>query len=234
MITTSWDDGHPMDFRIAELLHKYGLQGTFYVPQHNGSQQMMNETQVQELAKHFEIGGHTLNHVWLNDAHKKDWEPEIKGSYEWLKNITGAGPLSFCFPGGVYNAASLEAVFQSGYQLARTTELLSTATPFNQLLPTSLQVYEHSNFTYTKHLAKRAKWKRLVAKLLLMPATNLVKLTEHYLDKIQQEGGCFHLWGHSWEIEQQGLWKKLEEIFKVLSQRSDFTFLQNRQLLNRP
>ena len=31
-ITTSWDDGHPLDFRIAELLSEYRLRGTFYVP----------------------------------------------------------------------------------------------------------------------------------------------------------------------------------------------------------
>src|SRR4051794_21779274 len=31
-ITTSWDDGHPLDIRIAELLAKYDLPGTFYIP----------------------------------------------------------------------------------------------------------------------------------------------------------------------------------------------------------
>jgi len=31
-ITTSWDDGHPMDLRVAALLAKYGIAGTFYVP----------------------------------------------------------------------------------------------------------------------------------------------------------------------------------------------------------
>lgn len=31
-ITTSWDDGHPLDLRVAELLSEYHLQGTFYVP----------------------------------------------------------------------------------------------------------------------------------------------------------------------------------------------------------
>jgi hypothetical protein len=31
-ITTSWDDGHPSDLRVAELLIKHGLRGTFYVP----------------------------------------------------------------------------------------------------------------------------------------------------------------------------------------------------------
>jgi hypothetical protein len=28
-ITTSWDDGHPLDLRVAELLAKYGLKDTF-------------------------------------------------------------------------------------------------------------------------------------------------------------------------------------------------------------
>lgn len=30
IITTSWDDGHPLDLKIAELLDKYGINGTFY------------------------------------------------------------------------------------------------------------------------------------------------------------------------------------------------------------
>ena len=31
-MTTSWDDGHPLDYRIAEMLQEYGLRGTFYIP----------------------------------------------------------------------------------------------------------------------------------------------------------------------------------------------------------
>jgi hypothetical protein len=233
IITTSWDDGHPLDFKIAELLDKYNLSGTFYIPQHNGSQQMMPEAQMQELAKQFEIGGHTLNHVWLNNANHSQWEKEIKGSYHWLQQLLGKSPVSFCFPGGVYNPASLSAVFSYGYQLARSTELLSTNEPSTgHLMPTSLQVYEHTNLTYAKHLAKRGRWKKLANKLLVSPATDLVKLTETYLNKIETEGhGCFHLWGHSWEMEEFGLWKKLEDIFKVLSARKNFSFRSNSQLL---
>jgi peptidoglycan-N-acetylglucosamine deacetylase len=232
LITTSWDDGHPLDFRIAELLDKYGLQGTFYIPRHNGPQKMMTEGQVQELSRHFEVGGHTLNHVWLNRASENIWQAEIEGSRTWLKDVTGTAPVSFCFPGGVYNAASLNAVFHFGYRQARTTELLSTAEPAaSHLLPTSLQVYQHSNITYAKHLAKRHKWKKLLHKLFKTPATDLVTLTQYHLDKIEQEGGCFHLWGHSWEIEGLGLWKKLEDLLRVLSQRQHFTFATNKDLL---
>jgi hypothetical protein len=29
LLTTSWDGGHPLDFRIAEMLERYGLKGNF-------------------------------------------------------------------------------------------------------------------------------------------------------------------------------------------------------------
>lgn len=231
IITTSWDDGHPLDFRIAELLYKYNLPGTFYIPKHNGKQVMISEGQIRELAGTFEVGGHTLNHILLRTASEKVLEEEIRGCYNWLEDVLGYTPVSFCFPGGSFSKASLAAVFRYGYKLARTTELLSTATiPPDCLLPTSLQVFEHSNVTYTKHLAKRGKWKRLGAKLLRYPSTDLVTLTSQYLDKIEEDGGGFHLWGHSWEIEAFGLWNKLEELLRLLAARKDFAFVSNGQL----
>jgi peptidoglycan/xylan/chitin deacetylase (PgdA/CDA1 family) len=233
IITTSWDDGHELDFKIAGLLDKYNLQGTFYIPKNNGAQSIISESQMRQLAKSFEIGGHTLNHVRLYTKNEQILEQEIHGSYNWLANVLGERPFSFCFPGGVYNSTSLQAVFKHGYKLARTTELLSTALPHaNRPLCTTLQLYRHSNATYAKHLAKRFKWQRLAAKLLYSNTADLLRLTNFYIDKIEAEGGCFHLWGHSWEIEEFGLWNKLEEVFKLLSNRSDFTCVPNQQLLH--
>ena len=54
-ITTSWDDGHQLDLRVAELLTKYRLHGTFYIPKaaENGT---MKTAQIRELSRAFEIG----------------------------------------------------------------------------------------------------------------------------------------------------------------------------------
>jgi hypothetical protein len=30
-VTTSWDDGHKLDMKLAVLLKKYGIKGTFYI-----------------------------------------------------------------------------------------------------------------------------------------------------------------------------------------------------------
>jgi len=60
LITTSWDDGHPKDFKIAELLDKYNLQATFYIPKENAEHEVMKEERILELSKKYEIGGHTF------------------------------------------------------------------------------------------------------------------------------------------------------------------------------
>jgi peptidoglycan/xylan/chitin deacetylase (PgdA/CDA1 family) len=230
-ITTSWDDGYILDFKLAELLQKYNLPATFYIPQTNSERPVMSPQQIKILAKDFEIGGHTLHHVRLRSADKEFLEEEIKGSYDWLCDLLGEAPVSFCFPGGVYNAATSKSVFQYGYKLARTTELFSTKSfTAGQVLATTLQAYPHSAFTYAKHLAKRKRATTLLA-WLKGSETNLAKLAGHHLNHISKNGGCFHLWGHSWEIEEHDLWKELEELFKIISNRAGFTYVQNKGLI---
>lgn len=231
LITTSWDDGHPLDFRLAELLQKYKLKGTFYIPQTNAEHEVMPALQVAELAKQFEIGGHTLSHIRLHTNDVKTLEHEIAGSYRWLSDLLGYEPQSFCFPGGVFHQKAIEVVYQSGYHVARTTELLSTQTHTAQgLVPTTLQVYEHPPFTYAKHLAKRARWTNLLRWLRSYSLYELPALTESYLNRIDKDDGCFHLWGHSWEIEEYDLWNKLEELFRIISDRDDFMYVPNKEL----
>jgi peptidoglycan-N-acetylglucosamine deacetylase len=64
-ITTSWDDGHPLDFRIANLLAKHGIPGTFYLPLKN-VRPTVSPSEIRELSLSFEIGAHTVNHVRLS------------------------------------------------------------------------------------------------------------------------------------------------------------------------
>lgn len=231
-ITTSWDDGHPQDFRIAELLDKHRLQATFYIPRANPEHIVMQENRVQELSQKFEIGGHTINHLRLTPAERQNFEHEINGCYKWLKQITSTEPLSFCFPGGVYDDYSIEYVKRSGYKIFRTTELLSVeAIDELQLLPTTLQLYEHKKFTYFKHLLKRGKINNFVQWLQSGPTADLLKLVDYFIQVINKRGhGCLHVWGHSWEIEEFSLWSKLEQVLKHLSQQADFSFVPNKEL----
>ena len=194
----------------------------------------MPPSRILELSRHFEIGGHTLNHIRLNIPDLELIKTEVEGSFNWLKELMGYNPVSFCFPGGKYNALSARAVFDAGYQLARTTELLSTSNGNHNILPTTVQVYQHPAGTYIRHLIKRRRWQNLYQWLQSGSGSSLEALTNSFLDKVEKNEGVFHLWGHSWEIEERGLWKKLEFLLKILSERKNFDFIQNKHLVLDP
>jgi peptidoglycan-N-acetylglucosamine deacetylase len=233
LITTSWDDGHQLDFRIAELLDKYNLQGTFYIPRSNQEHEVMGECDVVKIGERFEIGGHTLNHVRLKSSHKELVKGEIIGSFFWLKDLLGTDPVSFCFPGGEFDEYVINEVRSAGFKILRTTELLNVATYQSDVIATTIQLYEHSSLTYVKHLGKRRKVTSLINWLTSGPTSDLLRLTDHYLSQINCSGkGCFHLWGHSWEIKEFNLWNKLEAVLQHLSMVEGFISVPNKELRN--
>ena len=38
-------------------------------------------------------------------------------------------------------------------------------------------------------------------------------------DRVQREGGVFHLWGHSEEVERHGDWDRLKEVLQYIGGR---------------
>jgi len=228
-ITTSWDDGHPSDGRLAGLLEKYDLKGTFYVPRVNPGHRVMRDQDIQDLSQSFEIGGHTLRHVSLKKVSPyAAWE-EIQGSYDWLGSLLGKGPVSFCPPFGEFTGRHVALIHECGFKVIRSTELLSTRR-FKDVLPTTLQVYDHSRFTYFKHLLKRKRIRNLGLWCGSGFSADTYRLLDHYLQHLLAHGGCLHIWGHSWEIDHHRHWRKLEKIFSIISRLPGFSYVDNGQL----
>src|SRR5215831_16426810 len=66
IVTTSWDDGHHIDLRLAERLAACGLKGTFYVALNHPGQKDIDDDEIRALhATGMEIGSHTLTHRCL-------------------------------------------------------------------------------------------------------------------------------------------------------------------------
>ena len=153
-ITTSWDDGHQLDLRVAELLTKYRLHGTFYIPKatENGT---MKAAQVRELSRAFEIGAHTLRHVVLTSTTDQQAWQEIIGSKSWVEENTGLPCLMFCPPTGKYSNCHVEMVRRAGYLGLRTVEMVSLDFPRQKsglmLLPTTIHAYPHSLLAFARN-----------------------------------------------------------------------------------
>jgi peptidoglycan/xylan/chitin deacetylase (PgdA/CDA1 family) len=217
--TTSWDDGHPADQHIAELLAKYGLTGTFYVPIEN-SRPVMTPRQIRELGESFEVGAHTTHHVVLTDVSEAFAQNEICESKKRLEDIVGTPCETFCFPKGRFSRYHLDLVRRAGFRFARTVELLSTQFPARRagigLIPTTVQARCHHWTAYAKNCAKRLSFKSLANLVLHARSRDWPETACSMLQVVARQGGVFHLWGHSWEIEEQQQWPQLECVLREM------------------
>jgi peptidoglycan/xylan/chitin deacetylase (PgdA/CDA1 family) len=189
----------------------------------------MKEQDILDLSRHFEIGGHTLQHLSLKKLPPyAAWE-EIRGSYDWLRYLLGKDPLCFCPPYGEFTKRQLSMIHDTGFRLVRTTELLSPRWSTG-VLPTTLQVFDHNRFTYFRHLLKRGRLQNLGLWCGSGFSGDIFRLLDHYLQHIILHGGCLHLWGHSWEIEHHRQWRRLEKIFSIISHLPGISYVENGQL----
>lgn len=234
-ITTSWDDGHPLDGKLADLLVKYGLKATFYIPIRN-NKEVLDAPGIRGLATSFEIGGHTLTHCDLRAIPDDISRTEIAQCKDELEQITSVPCRSFCFPMGRFRRSQIAQVKAAGFTLARTVELMSIDAPrLHQgicLMPTTVQAVPAGVSTHLKNSAKRfqpgnfVRWARFRGE-------SWVATLDSVLAWAADRGGVVHLWGHSWEIEQNNDWSNLERAFSILAQyRECASFVSNGDLGN--
>lgn len=223
-ITTSWDDGHPSDLRVAELLAKYGLPGTFYVPM-SAETETITPTQVRELSAAFEIGAHTLHHIDLNTATDQQARQEILGAKSWVEDVTGHACPMCCAPKGRFSRRHLGLVRHAGYLGLRTVELLSLASPRVKaglmVMPTTIQAYPHGQWSFARNAIKRGSFRNLWMSIAHGRTTDWPRMAQFLLDRAIERGGVFHLWGHSWELQETNQWRRLEEVLRYISQSTD-------------
>lgn len=220
-ITTSWDDGHPLDFRVAELLAKYRLPGTFYTPRQS-ERTTMTCAQIRELSRTFEIGAHTLGHIVLTTVDHESRRREIGASKEWLENITGTTCRMFCPPRGKYTRQHIRSVREAGFAGMRTVELGSLAWPRRisglMVMPTSVQSHPHGLIALSRNAVRRAAFGRIWRYVRDGRDGDWPRLCRAMLKDVLTSGGVFHLWGHSWELDAIGQWQRLDDVLRLLSQ----------------
>ena len=239
LITTSWDDGHPSDMRLAEMLDRHGLTGTFYIPRSIPTG-VLPDGEIRELSNRFEIGAHTLNHVFLSDTDRHTAEREIAGSKGWVEEITGKRCEMFCPPAGRYKRFHLPMFRDAGYAGIRSVEFMSLDWPRENRLsllemPTTLQVFNHPAASYVRNAAKRAAIANLWRYVIYGRSTSWAVLARRLLARVCSVGGVFHLWGHSWELDANESWGELEDVMGLMADavRSGVPCLTNGEVCRR-
>jgi peptidoglycan/xylan/chitin deacetylase (PgdA/CDA1 family) len=224
VVTTSWDDGHLLDLKLAELLRKYDIKGTFYIPLNTG----MNEKEIKKISKDFEIGAHTLSQKDLTTISLDEAKIEILDSKTELEAIINKKVEMFCYPEGHYNMQIINLVKEAGFIGARTVEQFRIGIPKNRFkMWTTIHVHPGSYRNYIKIILNKNFG---AFKYIQYLKSNFVETSKCFLNHVYIHGGIFHLWGHSWEIEKFELWEELEEIFNYISNKN-IAYASNGELI---
>ncbi|MCL8012092.1 polysaccharide deacetylase family protein [Streptomyces sp. AS02] len=229
MVTTSWDDGHRLDSRLAGLLAKHGVAGTFYIAPRNvelAPADRLSPAAIRELGERFEIGGHTLTHQRLPRLSDRAAGAEMRAGKEELEAIVGVQVTSFCYPRGEYAAAHIEFARKIGFTCARTVRRNSLFPGAPLEMGTTVHTYAHR---VDGPIALRLA--RLRPRRALKLALQWDELALRWFELCLEQGGVFHIWGHSWEIDARRDWHRLERVLDHVAHRPDVEYLPNRALL---
>jgi peptidoglycan-N-acetylglucosamine deacetylase len=226
-VTTSWDDGHELDLRLASVLAAHGMAGTFYLsPQCREipSGKRLGPGAMRELAEGHEIGGHTLTHPRLTDLPAHEARSEILEGKDAIENSIGRSVTSFCYPYGAYAEGHPDMVRAAGYTVARTVDRFRTDPPTDLLrMGTTVHAYRH--LADGPQVLRRARSPRQAVALW----RNWDLLGRRMFEEVRSIGGVFHLWGHSWEIDANDDWQRLRSVLDELSDK-DAVFVTNGEL----
>jgi len=205
-VTTSWDDGRDTDIKIAKILQRYNIAGTFYVPVSViDSKDYLSRKKLIDLSKRNEIASHSISHPILNLLSDLQLKKEIFNSKKVLENILSNFILGFCYPYGVFNNRVKTVVSKAGYGFARTTR--------------------NNNVSFTDD------WFEFSPTLEATLEELIVAKAKLFFDAALRLNGVWHLWGQTSHIERHDLWGELYEILSyVTSTSKKVWYAQNQEL----
>lgn len=220
IFVSSWDDGHPSDLRLAELLSRYGLRGTFYVPIHNlEGRAVMSVDQLRELDTAFELGSHTFGHIYLPRLSRAECVQQITEGKVQLEDALGHGVDGFCYPGGKLNRSVRQRVIDAGFTHARTTSNLWLSEGKDAFtIPTTAQFYPHNLRVLWRNFLKGGNYGvRAKAFQSLVRPGNRFDAFQMLVNRFSESDYVLHFWGHSWEIDKYNLWHRLEKFLSFVA-----------------
>lgn len=224
IVTTSWDDGTITDLKLAELLEKYSIKGTFYIP-NSFPDNLLPKKDIIALDEKFEIGAHSVSHPHLTKVSLSEAKMEIEDSKTYLEDLLGHSVPMFCYPRGSYSETIKKMVKDAGFIGARTCEPGGFNLPHDPYQwHITLLASNGSPLMALKICRQFTLWKVST----LLDWESRAKLL---FDLALQRKGIYHIYGHSAEFEENNAWDKLERVLSYISNSEGTQYLTNGNIL---
>lgn len=222
-ITFSYDDGITQDIRLIELLNKYGLKCTFNLNSELLAKKgiLMRNNQrishykiypddVKYVYEGHEIAAHTLTHPNLTGCETEEVIRQVEKDRLNLSELAGYEVVGMAYPcGGVNNDDRVAGIIKenTGIKYSRTITSNDSFDIQDNLLRFDPTVY-HLNFDKMMELGKK------------------------FVELKTETPKVFYIWGHSYEMDYApDNWIKLEEFFKLISNKDDIYYGTNKEVL---
>ncbi len=222
-ITFSYDDGVTQDIRLVELLNKYGLKCTFNINSellsHKGmltrdglrvSHYKVHPQDVREIYEGHEVAVHTLTHPHLPRCDDAEVIRQVETDRLNLSQLVGYEVVGMAYPGGGVNNDDRVADIikkNTGVKYSRTITTTGSFDLQENLYRFNPTAY-HLDFEEMMHLG------------------------EKFIELTPETPKIFYIWGHSYEMDfGADYWVKLEEFFKLISNRDDIFYGTNKEVL---
>ena len=222
-VTFSYDDGVTQDIRLIELLNKYNLKCTFNVNSELLSKKGIlsrNDRRISHYKIHpedvkyvyegNEVAVHTLTHPNLTQCDDKEVIRQVESDRLKLSELVGYEVIGMAYPcGGVNNDDRVAEVIKNntGVRYSRTISA-------NDSFDIQENLYR---FNPTVHQVDFEK---------------MMKLGREFIELKPTTRKIFYIWGHSYEMDYASdYWVRLEEFFKLISNKEDIFYGTNKEVL---
>lgn len=202
----TYDDGVLQDICFVELLNKYNLKGTFnlnsrlmesefeWVHENGCVVKRLAKEKVRTLYDGHEIASHSLTHPYMDNLSEEEIMHELKTDKVNFEILFGREIKGFAVPFDFYNKLIEKCVKKCGFEYARISEESCSFTPQSDYY----------------------KWKASVFHL----DSELNQFVNSFL-KTTEELAFFQIVGHSYDLDIENMWDKIENIFKKISADND-------------
>lgn len=222
-ITFSYDDGVTQDIRLIEMLNKYGLKCTFNLNSGLLAQKgflIRNDERISHYkihpdhVKHFyqghEVAVHTLTHSRLTLCDTDEVIRQVETDRLNLSEMVGYEVVGMAYPcGGVNNDDRVAEIIKqhTGVKYSRTITTTDSFDIQENLFRFNPTVF-HLDFD------------------------KMMALGREFIELETDTPKIFYIWGHSFEMDYAlDNWAKLDEFFKLISNRNDIFYGTNKEVL---
>lgn len=203
-ITFSFDDGRVYDYKLVEIMNRYGLRGTFHIV--SGlldKDSYVKSKDVKTLYANHEVAAHTVTHPNLTKCTDEELRHQVVDDCKALQALVGYPIRGLAYPGGETDDRIMQALPGFGIRYARV-------------------VGTHDWFAYPKrplfwvttcHISKMLEDGKKLMSFNLTPA-------------------LMAIWGHSYEFNDNNSWDQIEEFGKNYGNRKDIWYATNIQTMD--